>query len=166
MLKKYQKNFFLTVIIFYFLILLQNSFLSHFTIKGVYPNLILIAVLLLNLFEKSEKKYFGQASGFIGGFFLDIFSSLPLGIATFSLGFTAIILKRILQNFKNIDSLLVLFLLIFSVLLYEFLTLFLNFLYKIPTEGTSAFNYTILIGIIYNSLLAFLGFLLFKFLKK
>lgn len=61
------------LIIFYFLILLQTSFLVHFSFWGIVPNLVFIALIFINLFEKPEKKL-GIIAGLLGGFYLDIFS--------------------------------------------------------------------------------------------
>jgi rod shape-determining protein MreD len=60
------------------LALWQASFFVHFPIFGVTPNLILIAVILLNLFEKPED-YGGLWGSFIAGFFLDVFSGSFIG---------------------------------------------------------------------------------------
>jgi len=61
------------ILFFYFLTIFQTSFLVHFNIFGIIPNLVLITVIFINFFEKPEKKL-GIVSGFLGGFYLDIFS--------------------------------------------------------------------------------------------
>ncbi len=61
------------VLFFYILTLIQVSFLTHFSLFGITLNLILIAIILINFFEKPEKKL-GIISSFFGGFYLDIFS--------------------------------------------------------------------------------------------
>lgn len=68
----------LLIIFFYILVLLQTSFLVYFPIFGIVPNLVLIAVILINLFEKQQENL-GVLSAFIGGFFLDVFSSGFIG---------------------------------------------------------------------------------------
>jgi len=78
------KKILILVIVFYILVLFQISFLVHFNIfdgsfLGWSPNLILIAVILLNIFENPQKNS-GYFTAFIGGFFLDIFSCHFLGI--------------------------------------------------------------------------------------
>lgn len=58
----------------YLLILFQSSFLIHFRILGIVPNLVLITIIFINFFEAPERKL-GIISAFLGGFYLDIFSS-------------------------------------------------------------------------------------------
>ena len=81
---------------FYFLILLQTSFLVHFV--STLPNLILIIVLLINLFE-DKKENFGMIAAFTGGFFLDIFSENYLGFHIVILFLFSILIKLVLKNY-------------------------------------------------------------------
>lgn len=60
------------IFFFYFLVLIQTSFLAHFSFFGLAPNLVLLAVFLINLF--SDLKWPGFTAAFIAGFYLDIFS--------------------------------------------------------------------------------------------
>ena len=69
----------ISIIMIYFLVLLQSSFMVFFDIQGYVLNLVLILVLLFNLFE-SSKSVKGLILAFFGGFFLDIFSSELFGI--------------------------------------------------------------------------------------
>lgn len=64
--------------LFYFLVLIQTSFLVHFKIFGIVPNLVLITVIFIALLEKPKEKL-SITSAFIGGFFLDIFSENFIG---------------------------------------------------------------------------------------
>lgn len=80
------------IIFLYILVLLQTSFLPYFYIFGLLPNLVLITVILINLFEKQQENL-GIFSAFIGGFFLDIFSKGFLGINF--IGFNILILLGI-----------------------------------------------------------------------
>ncbi len=86
------KKVLILIIFFYILVLLQTSFLVYFPIFGVFPNLILIAVILINLFERQQENL-GIFSAFIGGFFLDNFFSGTLGINF--IGFYIIILLAV-----------------------------------------------------------------------
>ena len=81
---------------FYFLLLLQTSFLVHFV--PFLPSLILIIVLLINLFE-DEKKNFGMITAFIGGFFLDVFSENYIGFHILILFLLSILIKLVLKNY-------------------------------------------------------------------
>ena len=92
-----------TIIIFlyfYILALLQTSFLIHFKIE-IIPNLILISVIFLNLFESASKKS-GIFAAVVGGFFLDIFSPGPLGFQISILVILAVFIKTILKRYVQI----------------------------------------------------------------
>lgn len=84
---------------FYLLALLQASFFIHFDILGA--NFIFIAVIVWNLLEKPQK-YSGLLGAGIGGFFLDIFSSRPIGFNILILLAIAFFIKLILKNYVRI----------------------------------------------------------------
>ncbi len=96
-------------LLFYILVLFQTSFLIHFNIfleggfLGWTPNLILITIILINLFEHPEKS-FGIFSGFIGGFFLDIFSENFIGFHILILVGLAMVIKFILRNYVRLPA--------------------------------------------------------------
>lgn len=83
---------------FYFLALWQSSFLAHFPIFNIIPNLILIAVILINILE-GPKNYSGIFAAFAGGFFLDIFSAGFIGFYVLILVAAAVLIKIILRNY-------------------------------------------------------------------
>jgi rod shape-determining protein MreD len=101
------KNIILFIFLSWFLVLAQASFLVHFNVfSGVLgfwtPNLVLIAVVLVNFFEKPEKNS-GILAAFIGGFFLDVFSGNFFGFFTLiSLGL-AVFFKLILKNYLQLE---------------------------------------------------------------
>lgn len=72
------KKVILILFLLYILTLVQSSFLVHFSIFGIVPNLVLILVLLINLFTPLND-WFGVSAALIGGFFLDVFSSVQFG---------------------------------------------------------------------------------------
>lgn len=89
---------FVAVILFYILTLIQTSFLAHFPSFSVFPNLTIIAVLLINLLEKKQG-YYGLLSSLIGGFFLDIFSgSMFVGFYMIIFLFLSLFIKFILKS--------------------------------------------------------------------
>lgn len=95
-------------LLFYVLVLLQTSFLIHFDIflgrlGGWSPNFVLITVLLLNLLEKANKND-GVIAAFLGGFFLDTFSSRPIGFHIFILLGLAIFIKLILKKYAQVPK--------------------------------------------------------------
>jgi len=91
----------ISIILFYFLALLQTSFLAHFSICGIVPNLILITVILWNFFEK-PKDYSGLYGAAIGGFFLDIFSNRFVGFYILISLALAIIIKLVIRKYVRI----------------------------------------------------------------
>jgi len=90
------KNILISILILYFLVLLQTSFFVHFNLWGIVPNFVIILVILWNFFEK-EKSFLslGFLIALIGGFFLDIFSSWPFGFYIVILGLLAVFITTI-----------------------------------------------------------------------
>ena len=94
-------KYIVSIIIIYLLALFQTSFLVHFSLWGMIPNLILISVFLWILFEKPESN-FGIYNAFIGGFLLDIFSERLIGFNILILLIMAIFLKIILNKYVRL----------------------------------------------------------------
>jgi rod shape-determining protein MreD len=95
------------IFLFYILILLQTSFLIPFSIAGIIPNLVLVAVILVNLFNRTSE-ISGLIVALIGGLYLDIFSISFFGFFGFYTLISLIIslfLKFILKNYVKIPSL-------------------------------------------------------------
>jgi len=95
------KKILISIVIFYILVLLQASFLVHFSVWGIVPNLILIAIIFWNFFEK-KKSYLGLYNALIGGFFLDIFSNKFIGFYILISLTLAIIIKLIFRKHVQI----------------------------------------------------------------
>ena len=91
------KKILFLIILFYLLVLLQTSFLVHFSIFGIVPNLMVVLVILWNIFEKQEKQL-GLANALIGGIFLDIFSSGLFGFYIFILLIISVFIKFYLKK--------------------------------------------------------------------
>jgi len=82
--------------LFYFLILLQESFLLHFF--PYVPNIVLVAICLINLFEEKNDNS-GVYLSLIGGFFLDIFSESFFGFYILTSLLISFFIKIILKNY-------------------------------------------------------------------
>lgn len=95
------KKILIFIILFYFLVLLQTSFLVHLNIKGIIPNFIIILVILWNLFEKKGGSL-GMYNALIGGFFLDVFSNRPIGFYILILVILAIFIKLFIKKYVQI----------------------------------------------------------------
>lgn len=93
-------RFIVLAIFFYILILLQTSFLVPLNIGGFVPNLILIAVFLINIFE-SPRGSMGIFAAFFGGFFLDVFSSGIIGLQALVLLSLSLFIKLILRKYAR-----------------------------------------------------------------
>lgn len=91
----------LLIILFYFLALVQSSFLVHFKIFGWTPNIILIAVIFWSIIE-NPKKYYVLWISLIGGFFLDVFSVRFFGFNMLLLFFVSLFFKFIFKNYVRI----------------------------------------------------------------
>ena len=95
------KKILILILSLYILTLLQSSFLVHFNIGGIVPNLVLMVVILISLFENPQKNL-GIFSAFIGGFFLDIFSENLFGFWILILLALSIFIKFLLKYYVRI----------------------------------------------------------------
>jgi len=98
------KKILIFIAVFYFLALIQTSFMVHFSVWGLIPNLIFLSVIVWNVFEKS-KNNFGIYQATAAGFFLDIFSSRVIGFNVIILIFLAVIIKLFLKSYVRIPFL-------------------------------------------------------------
>ena len=116
---KFLKPLLFLIFLFWFSVLLQESFLPFFKIFGASWNLILIEVFLLNFIERNNSKI-GKTSALLGGFFLDLTSSTFFGPFTFTLLILSFLIKKLRRIFQesNILSLFLIFL--FSFFFYKF----------------------------------------------
>lgn len=96
------KNIFILLLIFYLLSIFQTSFLVHFDIKGIVPNLIVIAVFVLNILEGPEKET-GIFAALVAGFLWDIFSEKFIGYHILILTLFSISIKVILRNYVRVQ---------------------------------------------------------------
>ena len=86
--------------LFYFLILLQESFFIHFF--PYLPNIVLVIICLINLFEE-RKDSFGIYLSLIGGFFLDVFSESFFGFYVITLLLISFFIKIVLKNYVQFN---------------------------------------------------------------
>ena len=82
--------------LFYFLILLQESFFVH--IFPYVPNIVLVTICLVSFFEEKNDNS-GIYLGLIGGFFLDIFSESFFGFYILTSLLISFFIKIILKNY-------------------------------------------------------------------
>jgi len=77
-------KYILAFFIFWLSIILQTSFLAHFSIFGGVVNLVFVLFFLFTFFE-NPGSYFGVINAILAGFFLDVFSHTYFGLSIASL---------------------------------------------------------------------------------
>jgi rod shape-determining protein MreD len=97
------KKILILIIFFYILSLIQTGFLASFEASENFPNLILISLILLILLEKPRENS-GYFAAFLGGFFIDVFSTNPFGMTIIFLLFLTFLLKKIISSLKKITA--------------------------------------------------------------
>ena len=95
------KKVIISAVIIYLLIIVQTSFLAHFKFLYYLPNLVIVFVILLNLFESQQEKT-GLIIGAIAGFLLDAFLEKPFGFYTIILVVTSLAIKAIIKKYLNL----------------------------------------------------------------
>ncbi|MEA3453097.1 MAG: hypothetical protein U9Q96_02045 [Patescibacteria group bacterium] len=157
-------NIIFSLILFYFLALVQTSFLVHYEIRGSLLNIVFLLIILFNFFDENENKL-GLVVGITGGFYLDVFCSSYPGLFTL-LGIAIALLVRMLKPFfeikKSISFIIILFVaLLFYEIIFSLLTLGNNFYFNI-----FSLIYNLLIGIILYLLIKMFYALVQKGTKK
>ncbi len=94
------KKYLISIIIVYFLIMLQRSFLTHFF--NFCPNLVFIFIIFLNLLE-SRDNFFGIYFSLISGFLLDIFSVGIFGYYLFLFLLTSFFIKIVIKDYVQFN---------------------------------------------------------------
>jgi cell shape-determining protein MreD len=94
----------IVTILFYFLALFQHTFLTHYSLMGVVPNLVFILFFLLVFFETKHSYSKVLFYSVIAGFILDIFSSIYFGESIVILIVIGFMTKRIQGTLKNIGD--------------------------------------------------------------
>lgn len=92
------KKVIISAIIVYLLIIFQTSFLAHFKSLYYLPNLAIVFVILLNLFESQQEKT-GLIISAAAGFLLDAFSEKPFGFYTIVLIAASLAIKAIIKKY-------------------------------------------------------------------
>lgn len=149
---------------FYFLALVQTSFLVHFDIVGTIPNLILIFLVLALFFEKSSDKS-GYWVAALAGFYLDVFSGLQLGVSIFVLILLTYFVKRIVRTLREENVLYFVPILILAVIFYGVFSVLLNSLLSLSLPCFSI-SWLKLLEIAYNLLIGVIAFYLIKCFGK
>lgn len=165
------------ILLFYFLVLLQNSFFIHLNIYGASPDLVLILVCLVSFFFsrgnvklESGKNNYSRDAGMLliifAGILADIFSSPFFGISIVSFLAVYFLIKKSVGLLRDVSGQyqIIYFLPIFVVSLALY-----NFLIGVPSyfRGPADFYffsnpYLLLANMAYNLVFAIIGFYIFK----
>ncbi|MDP4007470.1 MAG: rod shape-determining protein MreD [bacterium] len=89
------------IIFFSLLSMLQVSFFPHFPLAGLVPNLVLISLVVISSFASQTT---GVEAAMTGGFFLDLYSSLPFGFWIILSLLIFFVSRHILQSYVRIPQ--------------------------------------------------------------
>jgi len=88
-------------LLLYAFALLQMSFLVHFFPAGLIPNLIILTVLCLSIFERSSSSA-SMVGSLFGGFLIDIFSGGIIGFWSLVLLLISTFIKIVLEDYVRL----------------------------------------------------------------
>lgn len=163
------KKVLISALVFYFLILIQTSFLVHFAIFSVVPNLILISVVIFNFFENPRKNS-GFLIAVIGGFYLDLFSNFQIGVSIFSLVILVFLIKKFLKFIGEENVFYFILLFVFSLIFYDLILALLGSVFNQSFSFSLIFSKSRIMEVIYNLGVGILAFysakICLKVLKK
>lgn len=147
------------IVIFYFLAVLQSSFLSYFNILGSVPNLIFVLFFLLIFFDKNKNLFDNLLLAIFAGFFLDIFNTSFLGISVILLVLIYFIIAKLLNSLKSSTD---------QYPLAYFVPIFIISLLIYQTGNKNLnFSWVFVADVFYNLIFALIGYFIFrKFLGK
>jgi len=155
------KKILFLVLFLYFLVLIQTTFLNYFDLEGLTPNLLLIAVIFLNLLQE-QKDFSGIFLSGIGGFFLDLFSGFHFGVFTITLFILSFLIKKLLGVLRKENIVYFIPVFIFAFIFYDVFSFLFNSLFNLSFPQFLSFGGVKLLEILYNLTLAILVFFLIK----
>lgn len=138
------------ILIFIIIYLLQVNLFSWFNLGGVKPNLFVIFLLTIGLFAG---KTVGVSLGIFFGFMLDLFMGKSIGICTTMLGISGFIGGILSKNFSKDSRITMITIIASTTFIYEIGTILLNFLINKTQIEILYIIKTLLIEIIYNSII-------------
>lgn len=158
-------KYLLIVFLLYVFALLQNSFFTHFNLLGINPNLVFILFILLIFFEKKPSNFLNIYFAVVSGFFLDIFSSIPLGWSILVLIFIGYLIKKIKEilSEKNDTHPYVYFAIVFTVSFFAY-SFLLNLVVYFIADSNVFFSFNLIFWykLLYNLILASAFFFVYK----
>ncbi|GEM_PF-3103399 len=88
-------------LLLYAFALLQMSFFVHFFPAGLIPNFVILAVLVISIFERSES-HASLGMALFGGFLIDIFSGGFIGFWALVLLCASMLIKLVLKDYVRL----------------------------------------------------------------
>lgn len=140
----------ITFILFILIYLLQSNFFNWFNIAGVKPNLFVIFVLFLGLFAGRK---IGMILGIIFGLILDFLIGQKIGITGIVLGAIGLLGGYFDKNFSKDSRITLMIMVIGATFLFEFIIYIINSILLSYGLELMAFLRTIIIEIVFNTLL-------------
>ena len=161
-------KFLATIIVFYFLAILQNSFFVHLNFFGAFPNFVFIFFILLVFFSTKGSSIFGGEIIFcaiIAGLLLDIFYEIYFGVSVVILIIIGFFVKKIQlllqERGDKYPFIYFLFLFLFSFVIYQIaFILYLGFINPLHLKINISLKQ--LFDIFYNIIFATIGFRIFR----
>lgn len=140
----------LLIVSFLIIYFLQVDFFSWFKIAGVMPNLFVILVLFIGLFQN---QVYGITYGVLFGLLIDLFIGKKVGISAVMLGIIGLIGATFDKNFSKENRITLIVMVMVSTIIYEIGSYILGyFIYKYSIELVS-FLKILLVENIYNAIL-------------
>jgi len=157
-------RFILIILLLFLAILLQTTLLTHLSIFGVLPNLVLIIIILVSLTNNWQKSLI---SALVGGLLLDLFSGLPLGTFSLSLVIISFIFNFAkFYLFTRINFLVILTAIITGTIFYELLVISLTKFMSLVSLSHIYLKYNLLylmpVEIIYNLISVIVFYLVWR----
>jgi len=153
------KSYFIRLGILILLILLQTTLLNLIAIKNIVPDIAFIFLLICSFEEGCG---LGQNLGFISGLSEDFISLSPPGFHALIKSLSAYIAGLFKRNLLQFSFLTVILLTAVMTFFKTGMSFILINIFNLPLSLDSFFNYKIMIEIIYNSVLSFPVYFLYK----
>lgn len=144
------------------LALLQTSLVSHIAFRGVFPAVVLIAVVDWGILRGMDE---GLLWAFIGGLCLDVFSGWPFGTNTVALVTVASLVSLGEGTFMRTHTLLPVVTVFAATVLYYLVVMFILQSTQQPVDWIPALRGTVIPLAVYNAVINVPGYWLVQRLE-
>ena len=139
------------ILSFLIIYLMQSNFFSWFNISGVKPNLFVILVLVIGLFMGKNA---GIIFGILFGISLDFFVGKSVGVSSVMLGIIGFVGGYLDKSFSKDSRITMITMIVITTFLYEIGIITFNYFINEAQIKTLYVIKTLLIELIYNSIIA------------